>query len=311
MRPALSVVFFTVSAGAGLGLAVWLVLARALGAAGDDATFWRTAACAFVLVSAGFASSTLHLANRRNAWRALACWRTSWLSREGVAAIGFYAASGAYLAAAALRADAALALAGALVVAFAAGTFVSTAMIYACLKTIPQWRTWHTRVAFPQLGLAAGLVAWIAVRGPAAPQGLAAGSGVDLWRELAVALLAAGGALKLAYWAKFPGPDAAPSPNDALGLRDGTIRLLDAGHSHGTFLTDEFCFRVARERARTLRAAALVAGFVAPMALLELATGAWSGAAAAVLCVAGLFVERWLFFAEARHVVRLYHGIRD
>lgn len=311
MRPALSVVAFTVSAGAGLGLAVWLVLARALGAAGDEATFWRAAACAFVLVTAGFASSTLHLANRRNAWRALACWRTSWLSREGVAAIGFYAASGAYLAAAALRADVALAIAGALVVAFAAATFVSTAMIYACLKTIPQWRTWHTRVAFPLFGLAAGLVAWVALRGPAPPEATAAHAGVDLWRELAVALLAAGGALKLAYWAKFPGEGAAPSVNDALGLRAGRIRLLDAGHSHGTFLTEEFCFRVARERARTLRIVALVAGFVAPMVLLEFVPGAAAFAAAAVLCVAGLFVERWLFFAQARHVVRLYHGIRD
>ncbi len=28
----------------------------------------------------------------------------------------------------------------------------------------------------------------------------------------------------------------------------------------------------------------------------------------AVLNAAGLAVERWLFFAEARHAVRLYHG---
>jgi DMSO reductase anchor subunit len=32
---------------------------------------------------------------------------------------------------------------------------------------------------------------------------------------------------------------------------------------------------------------------------------------AAVSCVAGLLAERWLFFAEARHVVRLYHGARQ
>jgi DMSO reductase anchor subunit len=309
VKPALSVIVFTVSSGAGLGLAVWLVLARALGAVADDATFWRAAACAFVLVTAGFVSSTLHLANRRSAWRAFTCWRTSWLSREGVAALAFYAASAAYVAAAALRAEGALAVAGVLVVACAACTVFSTGMIYACLKTIPQWRTWHTVVAYPLLGLAGGLVAWIALRGPAAPAALAAHAGVDVWRELAVALLAAAGVVKLAYWAKFPGTPAGPTMNDALGLRDGAIRLLDPGHTHGTFLTDEFGFRIARERARTLRGVALLAGFVVPMALLEFAPGA--AGAAAVLCVAGLLVERWLFFAEARHVVRLYHGMRD
>jgi DMSO reductase anchor subunit len=35
------------------------------------------------------------------------------------------------------------------------------------------------------------------------------------------------------------------------------------------------------------------------------------GAAAAVLCLAGLLAERWLFFADARHTVRLFHGDRS
>jgi len=29
---------------------------------------------------------------------------------------------------------------------------------------------------------------------------------------------------------------------------------------------------------------------------------------AAIVCLAGLLAERWLFFAEAQHTVRLYHG---
>ena len=31
---------------------------------------------------------------------------------------------------------------------------------------------------------------------------------------------------------------------------------------------------------------------------------------AALSAYAGVFVERWLFFAEARHVVNLYHGFQ-
>ena len=30
--------------------------------------------------------------------------------------------------------------------------------------------------------------------------------------------------------------------------------------------------------------------------------------AGAVSCTAGVLIERWLFFAEARHVVTLYYG---
>ena len=37
---------------------------------------------------------------------------------------------------------------------------------------------------------------------------------------------------------------------------------------------------------------------------------AWLAWVAAASFVAGAVVERWLFFAEAEHVVRLYHGQR-
>jgi sulfite dehydrogenase (quinone) subunit SoeC len=45
----------------------------------------------------------------------------------------------------------------------------------------------------------------------------------------------------------------------------------------------------------------LVAGLGDPVA----------GALVAVSCLAGLLAERWLFFAEAKHTVRLYHGERS
>ena len=34
----------------------------------------------------------------------------------------------------------------------------------------------------------------------------------------------------------------------------------------------------------------------------------WCALATAVFCIIGVLAERWLFFAEARHTVRLYHG---
>ena len=93
--------------------------------------------------------------------------------------------------------------------------------------------------------------------------------------------------------------------NDALGVKRGNVRLLDVGHSHGTFLTNEFGFAVARDKARMLRWIAILCGFILPMLLCYFTQWFW---AASFVCIAGLLVERWLFFAEAEHVVRLYHG---
>ena len=89
------------------------------------------------------------------------------------------------------------------------------------------------------------------------------------------------------------------------------MRLLDAGHTHGTFLTQEFGFQLAREYAVALKAVVFILGFVAPLVLLLITSGkpslTWSALITGVALL-GLVAERWLFFAEARHVVNLYHG---
>ena len=89
MKPALSVIFFTVSSGAGLGLLVWLLIASLMGnhIRMDATTFYKGAALAALLITAGLISSTMHLANRKNAIYAMTRFRTSWLSREGLLAV--------------------------------------------------------------------------------------------------------------------------------------------------------------------------------------------------------------------------------
>ena len=146
MRPALSVIVFTVLSGAGLGLFALLAivhLARWSSALGP--TMHLTGGIlALALVAVGLISSTFHLANPKNAWRALLRFRSSWLSREGVLALLFFPVALGYLAAVQFQAPAVwqvvLGLAG---IALAWAVLFSTGMIYACLKTIPQW---HTRL---------------------------------------------------------------------------------------------------------------------------------------------------------------------
>ena len=305
MKPALSVIVFTVLSGAGLGLLVCAALARLAGEAAGGV--WRAALLACVLLGAGLVSSSLHLANPRNAWRAFARFATSWLSREAVFAVLLVPLVALWLLSIAREARALEVVAAAATIACALLVLVCTAMIYACLKTVPQWNSWHTVLGYPLYGLMSGAVLWLAVAGPEA-------ASASAWRTGALVLLAAGLVLKLATWLRFARPSDLPV-HTALNLPAGRTRLLDPGHSRGTFLTSEFVFALARTRGRLLRWCTLAAGYALPLALLLAASAGGASRAfavpAAMCCLAGLLVERWLFFAEARHVVRLWHGATD
>lgn len=309
MNPAPSIVFFTAASGAGYGLLFWLGALRALGwAAGAQPSFGAAAVLlALALITAGLLSSLAHLGNPQRAWRALSQWRSSWLSREGVAAVLTYPPALLLLLALWFGWPVAAALAGLLSAAGAAATVYCTAMIYASLKTVRQWRHplvvpgYFAMAAFSGATLLAALAAAWGLRGPVlAPAALAVLGGV------------AALALKAAYWravdAGLPGPTAESATS--LGAV-GHVRPLDPPHTQQNYLLREMGFRVARKHAARLRAVALLAGFAAPAALALLAlAGAPAApllALGALLALLGVLVERWLMFAEATHTVMLYY----
>lgn len=305
MRPALSVIFFTVSSGAGLGLLVWLVFLNATGF-GDGVAVDSTLlllALGMSLTTAGLISSTLHLANPKNAWRAFSQVRTSWLSREGVLAVALYPVATLYAMLVFFGAPPWLcALTGVALALLALGVLYCTGMIYACLKTIPRWNSRLVPASYVLLGLYSGSLAGLAV--------LAfGGGGTPRHAAIVLALLVAALLVKAIYYHLFRTPAVVHTINDALPLGQKTIRLLDVGHTHGTFLTDEFYFKLARGHALSLRVVALAMGFVVPLlVLIAGASGVFPLVAIGLACMLGLLAERWLFFAEAQHVVRLYHG---
>src|SRR5262245_33166120 len=93
MHPAKSVIFFTTVSGAGAGLWIWLVIFGLAGHLPRNLEFCLAAfGLAFVLVTLGLMASVFHLGRPMRAWRALSQWRSSWLSREGVAALIAYPA---------------------------------------------------------------------------------------------------------------------------------------------------------------------------------------------------------------------------
>ncbi len=239
MNPAPSIVFFTTASGAGYGLLFWGGVLRPLGWGAEAPSLGAAAvALALALVTAGLLSSLAHLGNPRRAWRAFSQWRSSWLSREGVAAVLTYPPGLLFLLALWSRWPAAVAaVAGLLSAAGAAATVYCTAMIYASLKTVRQWRhplvvpCYFAMAAFSGAALLAAL---------AAAWGNARGLPLVAPAALAVLCGLAAIALKHAYWravdAGLPGPTA----EDATGLGAiGRVRPLDPPHTQQNYLLRE------------------------------------------------------------------------
>jgi sulfite dehydrogenase (quinone) subunit SoeC len=329
MKPSLSIIFFTVSSGAGLGLLALLALGDLLDHALPSDVLMQGIAVALALVAAGLASSVLHLAKPANAWRAFSRFRTSWLSREAVFAVCLFPVAFAYGVLAWTAGDGVLRALAALGVALLAwAVLVSTAMIYASLKPIRQWYSAWTPVNYLLLGHWSGAILLLGLaRIHSAHERsfgwLAGGLGVAAliakigqWRAIAAGARDAPTLERAIGVPEYPNAYANKHANKyanqgdpPAGMTVARARLFDVGHSHGTFLTDEFGFVLARRNAVALRTAALSAGFGVPA--VWIASGAANAPVAwlaAIVCVAGLLVERWLFFAEAQHTVRLYHG---
>lgn len=315
MNPAYSVIFFTVSSGVSFGV---LMVAGALAAFGrlPGSGFLAFCIMTFALGTAvaGLLASTLHLGHPERAWRAFSQWRTSWLSREGIAALATFPPAlifgwgwviGAppgvpYVCAAALTA----------IMAFA--TVGCTGMIYQSLRTI---RAWHDPLVTPiylVLALATGAL-WLAfaarLAGPVNP----------VIAQLPFVTLVTGWLLKSIYWLRRDQDRGGPTASSATGLGLGgeRVRLLESPHTQDNFVLREMGFKVARRHAVKLRRVAQALGFAVPLALTEALAladdilgplGLAAALLAAICSTLGIAVERWLLFAEARHAVTLYYG---
>ncbi len=311
MNPAFSVIILTTASGAGYGMLVWLGVLDALGVLPVARWFGVVATLlALALSAAGLLASTFHLGHPERAWRAVSQWRSSWLSREGVLglftnlpALGFAAAwwfGGAW---------AGVTVALGLVAALCGlATVASQAMIYASLPPIRQWHNGRVLPAFLLLSLFSGAV-WLA-----AVQALFDAGAGRVVAIVAIVFAVAAGVAKLAYWRHIDTAPAIATMESATGLGSiGRVRALDAPHTEENYLLREMGYAIGRKHARQLRKIALAIGFIAPVILLVggmaiIRANMLLAPMAAVLTLLGIYLERWLFFAEATHTVTLYYG---
>lgn len=312
MHPAASVIFFTTASGAGYGLLFLLGIAGAVGLVEPNRAFGVIAmALSLGLITAGLISSTAHLGRPERAWRAMSQWRSSWLSREGVVAVATYLPAGLLAIGWVFYEDTGglWALSGLLSALGAAATVYCTAQIYATLKTIPSWNNPLVMPGYLALALYTGGL-WMT----ALVTGFSSGeTGVFGPLTILVGVLAV--AIKLVYWRAIGEATSGSTSGTATGLGDlGRVRLFEAPSTSENYVMREMGYRIARKHVDKLRKIALATAFFTPMILLLIAMAAGGEVAAvlallaAIVGILGTLVERWLMFAEARHVVTLYYG---
>lgn len=290
MHPAPSVIVFTTLSGLGFGLLFWLGLGLP---AVTGWTAFAFFAIAYLLAVGGLVASTFHLGRPERALKAFTQWRSSWLSREGWASVATLLVM-ALFGAGLVFADAAWQPLGLLGAVLALATVFATSMIYAQLRTVPRWKTPLTPALYLSISLAGGAL----LAGQVA---------------MALVLLPVAAVMQVLWWARGDRALSESGTNlaTATGLGSiGAVRAFEPPHTGTNYLLREFVHEVGRKHAQKLRILSLVLGYALPVVLLLLPFTHVFALVAVLSHLAGVAASRWLFFAEAEHVVGLYYGKR-
>ena len=283
----------------------------------DSQSFYGTGSLiALMFLAGGLLASFFHLGHPERAWRSIAQWRTSWLSREVIVLPGFMLLLAIYAGvqwfgltqplftlAGSIPVDASL-LAGALATLGAFVLFVCTAMIYGCVKFIEEWHHWLTVANFTLLGIASGFMLAAAF---SAYQGVELVAFFGTWAVVFMVLALITRGASLYRNAKI---NHKSSVQTAIGVRHTAVIQKAQGFMGGSFNTREFFHGKSPATLKFVRIAFLVLVFLVPVTLVAIAYSINSATlpiAAFVVMYVGLILERWYFFAEARHPQNLYY----
>ncbi len=319
MKPAFSVIFLTTLIGAGQGLFLALFTHQSYALFGllpmQSGSFYGYGSLlALVLLVCGLIASFFHLGHPERAWRAAAMWRTSWLSREVIALPAFMGVVFAYGVAhllawkpvvvtlpSELDIDITIVL-GLIGTVLAFVLFVTTGMVYACMRFLREWHSPLTVINYILLGGASGFTLAAAYAAMSAPSQTNFFGG---WAIIITVLAFFGRTASLLRNARLKPKSTIQT---AIGIKHPRIEQKSMGAMGGTFNTREFFHGKSVVFMRNIKPVFMVLTFVLPLALL--AFGMFTPSLlvlAFVLQYIGLLAERWFFFAQANHPQNLYY----
>ena len=288
MHPAPSVIIFTIFSGLGFGLFFLLGLGFFL------TNYWLNFLLFFLAYGfsiIGLLSSLFHLGNPQRFLKAFSQWRTSWLSREGIFSTSTliimvpFAIGKIFL-------DKEFVILGVVGSALSILTIFCTAMIYAQLRTVPRWNSFFTPVLFLLYSLGGG--AFLVNEG-----------------RLAAFILILSSLIQLYAWLNGDQlfKQAGSNVKSATGLGYiGEVRLLEGPHTGTNYLLKEMVYIVGRKHRIRLRIIGFIlAGILPGFVLLLFNLDIFLLILVFLIHLIGMSLIRWLFFAEAEHVVGLYY----
>ena len=301
-------IIFTTLAGAGQGLLLALVgvdIAVQVGLVrgAERGFFVAGAALVLSLCAAGLVAATFHLGRPMRAWRAIAMWRSSWLSREVIVLPVFMAVVFGW--GWAQWAGAPTLALGSAAVLLAFALYLCTGMIYAAVAVIREWASPLTPLTFAALGIASGLM--LATALAAFTQPLLVG----LLARLALATTVLAALARAATLWRNARLVPKTSLQTAIGVRHPRIVQKSQGAMGGSFNTREFFHGRSLDFVRNMRVAMGLLAFAVPVVVLVATQGdigAFGLLAVFALQYLGLLAERWVFFADGRHPQNLYYG---
>ncbi len=314
MKPAYSIIVFTVASGAGYGLLALMGFFAASELAPQSRWFGLLGlATAFAGIGFGLLASVTHLGHPERAWRAFSQWRSSWLSREAIFALAACVPGLLFAFGWVVLEDytGAWRTFGLITATFSMLTIYCTGMIFATVRPVVAWSNRHTVRVFMTMAAWTGAL-WFNL--------LAHLFGVS-HPIIAMVVVMSGIIafyLKRKHWRFIDTTKSPSTPETATGLEGlGDVRLLDPPNTQPNYVQAEMGYVIARTHAYKLRRIAFLAGFAVPiaLALATMESEYWTAVAGAVAALIsgmiGVICERWLFFAEAKHTSALYYGARE
>jgi len=306
MHPAKSIILFTTISGMGYGLIISLLMFQVyVGHTLSFISYFVIFIVSMILISVGLLSSTLHLGHPERAHFALTQWRSSWLSREGVFAILLYPVISIYTLLFYLNPNnISLDALSIITIFIAIATIFSTGKIYSSLRAIYSWNTVLTTFNYLALGGLTGLMLFQTLL-------LLMGYNVANIYYFLIILIILSSIGKILFWVRLDLNNTTTSKSTALGLESQLeVNLLESPHDASNFLLKEMGYKVARKHSKKLRKIALLFAFILPLVIifLSIALNFYHTTILAFLfMIMGVFIERWLFFAEAKHSVMNYY----
>ena len=308
MHPSKSIIFFTVISGTGYGIFIGLLFNLLFEeiSYGLEYKIYLSLA-SFLMISLGLLSSTLHLGHPERAWRAFSQWKTSWLSREGLAAIITYIPMTLFYFFWIMNVKGYFILL-ILTSVFSIITIFCTGQMYASLKTIPAWNNPLVTPIYILNGITVGSLFVYTLN-------FHFNYNLNLFENFIYFILGINLICKVIYWISI-NKKTNTSIQTAVGIKSKNITFFEGPHTGKNYLTTEMINTIEKQNSNFLRMIFCILTFIIPGYMINQYSSLVvdesilkvSMIIVFIFALTGMIIERYLFFIQSKHVVGLYYG---